>query len=131
MRFSVDVYGQINGRRSYRYGFGGQQHLPEFIALHTFVLREEVSQIIKNGSPLREDFSHALMGFIDKPGDLVIDLGSFGLTVLFSGRETFREKHRLARAFVAYQSQVVAHAIFRDHGARDVRRPLQIVLGPS
>jgi hypothetical protein len=35
----------------------------------------------------RKDLAHALMGFIDKPGNLVIDLGGFGFAVVFSGEK--------------------------------------------
>jgi hypothetical protein len=58
--------------------------LPEFISLHTFVLRKQTGQVIEDGSTLRKDIPHTLMGFIDKPGNLIIDLGGFGLTVVFT-----------------------------------------------
>jgi len=97
-----------------------RKHLSKLLSLHTFLLRKEMGQIIKDSSPLREDFTHALMSFLDEPGDLFVNLGGFGFTVIFTGRKTFREKHRLARALIAHKSQAIAHAIFRDHGPGNV-----------
>jgi hypothetical protein len=88
-----------------------------------------MGKIIKDCSPFRKDFAHALMGFLDKARDLFINLAGFGFTVVFPGRKTFREKHRLARTLVAHQAQAIAHAVFRDHGPGNVRGALQIVLG--
>jgi hypothetical protein len=45
-----------------------------------------MGQIIQDSSPLREDFMHALMGFLDKPGDLFVYLGGFGFTVIISSK---------------------------------------------
>jgi hypothetical protein len=69
-------------------------------------------------------------GLPHKPCDLFVDLGGFGFTVIFALRKTFREKHRLAGTLIAHQSQLIAHAIFRDHGPGDIRCPLQIVWAP-
>jgi hypothetical protein len=43
---------------------------------------------------------NALMGFLDKPGDLFVYFGGFGFTVIFTGSKTFRQKHRLAGALI-------------------------------
>jgi hypothetical protein len=74
-----------SSRRSIRhFGVGGLgQHHSELISLHTFLLRKELRQIIQNVPPLREDFMHPLMGFLDKPGDLLVNLAGFGFTVIF------------------------------------------------
>ena len=66
-----------------------------------------MGQIIQDRSLLREDFMNALMGFLDKPGDLFVYLGGFGFTVIFTGRKTFRQKHRLARTLIGHQSQTI------------------------
>jgi hypothetical protein len=90
-----------------------------------------MGQIIQDSSPLGKDFMHALMGFLDKPGDLFVNLGGFGFTVGFTGSKTLRQEHRLTGALISHQSQAIAHAIFRDHGPGNVGGPLQVVLGPG
>jgi len=39
-----------------------------------------MGQIIKDSSPLRENFTHALMGFLDEPRDLFVNLSGFRFT---------------------------------------------------
>ena len=52
-----------------------------------------MGQIIQNGAPFREDFTHALMGFLDNSFDLFVNLAGFRFTVIFTGSKTFRQKH--------------------------------------
>ena len=113
-------------------GFGRRlgQHLSELRPLNHFLLRKEMGQIIKDLAPLREDSLHPLMGFLDDPGDLFINLGGFLFAVGFGRGKISREEHGLTGALIGHQSQTITHAIFRDHGTGNVGSPLQVVLGP-
>ena len=84
------------------------QHLPEFLSLYNFFLREEMGEIIQDFPAFRQNFAHPLMSLFHHGGDFLINLGRLCFAVGFIGGIVFGEEHRLASGLIGHQSQAIA-----------------------
>src|SRR5688572_16816732 len=100
-----------------------------FLAGQRLIFEQIAGEAVELVEMLGEDGAGGALGVLDQAADLGVDEAGGLLGDVLAPRDAVAEEHLFLIVAVAQPAELLAHAIFHDHGASEVGRLLNVVGG--